>query len=54
MRTAILRFRRFVNYSPYPNAATPKQTLHRVLDILLVTASGAGMAATLLLLLAMV
>jgi hypothetical protein len=51
MKAAILkrRFNRFVNYAPYPNAITPRQMFHRVLDILLVAASGAGIAAIVML-----
>lgn len=51
MKAAILkrRFNRFVNYAPYPNAITPRQMFHKVLDILLVTASGAGIAAIVML-----
>ena len=52
MKTAIRRFRRFMNYAPYPNAATPTQALHKLLDTLIVAASGAGLAAMLLLALA--
>ena len=37
---------------PYPNAATPTQVLHKFLDTLIVAASGAGLAAILLLALA--
>ena len=36
---------------PYPNAATPREVLHKVLDTVLVAAIGAGMGALLLLLL---
>lgn len=35
---------------PYPNAATRRQILHKVLDFLLVVVSCAGIAAMLLLL----
>ena len=52
MKTAIRRFRRYMNYSPYPNAATPIQALRKLLDTLIVAASGAGLAAVLLLALA--
>lgn len=36
---------------PYPNAASRRQILHRILDLLLMAAIGAGCAAMLLLLL---
>lgn len=52
MKTAIRQLRRFMNYAPYPNAATPSQALHKFLDTLLVAMSGAGLAAILLLVLA--
>ena len=53
MKTAALKRRiiRFNHYRPYPNAATQRQLLHRFLDLLLMAASGMGMAAMLLLLL---
>ena len=38
---------------PLPNAMTRKQMLHKVLDGLLVAASGAGIGAIILLMLAM-
>lgn len=38
---------------PYPNAATRRQVANKVLDLLLMAAVGAGLAATLLLLLAL-
>lgn len=34
---------------PYPNAATRREILHKVLDTLLVAASGMGLAAIVLL-----
>lgn len=34
---------------PYPNAATRREVFHKVLDTLLVAASGMGIAAILLL-----
>ena len=37
---------------PYPNAATRKELLHKFLDLLLVGAMGAGLAACFLLILA--
>ena len=39
------------NPIPYPNAMTRKEMLHKVLDGLIVAASGMGLAASLLLLL---
>lgn len=36
----------------YPNAASRRQVFHKMLDVLLVTASGAGIGAILLFLLA--
>ena len=55
MKTAVLkrRINRFANYSFYPNSATPRQMLHKALDLLLMAASGAGIGALILLLLAM-
>lgn len=38
---------------PYPNAATRKQIMNKVLDLLLMAAIGAGIAAMLLFLLAL-
>ena len=38
---------------PYPNAATRQEMLHKLLDLILVGAIGAGCAACLLMLLAM-
>ena len=38
---------------PYPNAATRRQVANKVLDLLLIAAVGAGLAAMLLLLLAL-
>ena len=38
---------------PYPNAATPREMLHRLLDTLLMAASGMGIAAMLLLIMAL-
>ena len=48
MKTAICKS----NYRPaipYPNAATRREIMHKVLDTLLVTASGMGLAAIVLL-----
>ena len=36
---------------PLPNAATPEEVLHRMLDSMLMAASGAGLGAIMLLLL---
>ena len=38
---------------PYPNAATRRQIAHKVLDLMLMAAIGAGAAAMLLLILAL-
>ena len=38
---------------PYPNAATRQELLHKFLDLILVCAIGAGLAASLLLILAL-
>lgn len=38
---------------PYPNAATRRQILHRVLDLALMGAIGAGLAAAFLFVLAL-
>ena len=49
MKTAICKS----NYCPtvpYPNAATRREVLHKVLDTLLVAVSGMGIGAMLLLL----
>lgn len=48
MKTAICKFNRPVTI-PYPNAATRKELFHKVLDTLLVAASGMGIGAILLL-----
>ena len=48
MKTAVCKS----NYQPvipYPNAATRREVLHKILDTLLVAASGMGIAAILLL-----
>ncbi len=39
-------------HAPYPNAATYREVLHKVLDLLLVAAIGVGAAAIFLFLLA--
>ena len=53
MKTAALkrRYIRFSTYSPYPNAATGRQMLDKILNILLVAASGMSIAALFLFLL---
>lgn len=50
MKTAVLKK---MNYplAPYPNAATTREILHKVVDQLLIIASCAGIAAVILLLL---
>ena len=50
MKTAALRRRivRFNTYIPYPNAATGRQMLQKVLDLILMAVCGAGIAAVLL------
>lgn len=55
MKTAVTKhcIYRFANYAPYPNAATPRQVVHKILDLLLMAASGMGLAAMLLFLLAL-
>lgn len=47
MKTATVTYRPKVQV-PYPNAAAKGQLLHKVLDILLITASGMGIAAMLM------
>ncbi len=37
-------------YAPYPNAATRRELIHKILDHLLVVASCAGISAVILLL----
>ncbi len=53
MKTSALRRQiiRFNHYVPYPNAATGRQMLHKFLDLLVVAASGMGIAAILSLIL---
>ncbi len=49
MKTAVCkRTNRFINRPAYPNAATRYEIIHKVLDLLLVAASGMGIAAMLL------
>lgn len=43
----------FYNTAPYPNAATRRQILHKLLDTLIMGAAGAGLGALLLLMLAL-
>lgn len=38
---------------PYPNAATRQEIFHKILDMLLVAAIGAGLAASLIFLIAL-
>ncbi|MBQ3491494.1 MAG: hypothetical protein IJA74_02975 [Oscillospiraceae bacterium] len=47
--TACKRYNRFCAPPAYPNAATRQEIIHKVLDLLLVAASGMGLAAILLL-----
>lgn len=47
MKTATATYNSRVQV-PYPNAITKRQILHKVLDILLITASGMGIAAMLM------
>lgn len=55
MKTATLkqRFKHFYTYPPYPNAATGRQILEKLLNAALMAASGLGLAAILLVMLAM-
>ena len=39
-------------YAPYPNAATRREVFHKVVDFLVMLASGAGVGAILLFMLA--
>lgn len=55
MKTAHMNHARFMN-APIvrvPNAASRRQVFHKILDTLLICASGAGIGATALLLLAL-
>ena len=55
MKTATMK-RTQINRTPvipYPNAATRQELLHKFLDLVLVCAIGAGLAATLLFILAL-
>lgn len=49
MKTAVLK-RMDYPLAPYPNAATLREVLHKVVDHLLVIASCAGIASVILLL----
>jgi len=50
MKTAICKANNhYANRPAYPNAITRSEIIHKVLDLLLVTASGMGIAAMLLL-----
>lgn len=49
MKTAVCKLNR-QSAIPYPNAATRAEVLHKLLDTLLVAASGMGVGAILLLL----
>ena len=46
MKTAVCSTRR-IDRIPYPNAATRREVLHKILDLVLLAASGAGVAAIL-------
>ncbi len=49
MKTAVLNKMDFP-LAPYPNAATKREVLHKIVDHLLIIASCAGIAAVILLL----
>lgn len=53
MKTATVRRNNYTTNPqiPFPNAATRKELIHRFLDLLLMGATGAGLAASLLFLL---
>lgn len=55
MKTAVVKRTNFNNMPviPYPNAATREEMLHKILDLLLVAAIGAGLAACLIFLIAL-
>ena len=55
MKTVTVRHRGYSRLSslPYPNAATKKQILNRVVDLLLTAALGSGAAAIVLFLFAL-
>jgi len=51
MKTAAYKLScRPIDHIPYPNAATRRQLLHRLLDVALLVASGIGIASMLLML----
>ena len=54
MKTATLkqRFQHFYTYPPYPNAATGRQILEKLLNAAIIAASGLGIAAIMLVILA--
>lgn len=52
MKTAVMN-KMELPFAPYPNAATRREILHKIVDHLLIVASCAGVAAALLLLFAM-
>ncbi len=47
MKSSVLRQQlfHFNHYIPYPNASTRRQVLHKILDLMLIAASGVGIAA---------
>ena len=55
MKTVAIRRQKYSNFYnlPYPNAATRKQILNRVIDLLLTAALGSGAAAIVLFLFAL-
>ncbi len=52
MKTAVLNKKEFP-LAPYPNAATRREVMHKIVDSLLIIASSAGVAAAILLLAAL-
>lgn len=52
MKTATVNKMEFP-LAPYPNAATRREVMHKIIDHLLVIACSAGIAAAILLLIAM-
>ena len=52
MKTAVIN-KMELPFAPYPNAATRREILHKIVDHLLIVASCAGVASALLLLFAM-
>ena len=55
MKTATLKSARFdsIPSIPYPNAATKQELIHKFLNLMLVAAIGAGLAACLIFLIAL-